>query len=41
MVILPTMLFVIAVGCLIVYIEDRRIHQEMAALYREETPPQG
>jgi hypothetical protein len=34
--ILTTLLFVIVTGCLVVYIEDRRIHQDMAALYQEE-----
>lgn len=41
MVILPTMLFIITAGCLIVYIEDRRLHRDMAALYREEAELKG
>lgn len=39
--ILTTLLFVIVTGCLVVYIEDRRIHRDMAALYQEEGELKG
>lgn len=39
--ILTTLLFVIVAGCLVVYVEDRRIHRDMTALYQEEDEFKG